>query len=111
MISIPELDLLTQATSWSEVEAMARGVIAASLDLDLSDVQVDVRAVPDPETQHLMDLAQEKEQMAAQIRAEALVARQGAARKLHGSGWSYRLIGKTMSLTHQRAEQLVKGTR
>lgn len=42
MIRIPELNLLTQATSWSEVETMARGVIASDQDVEMTDVAVTV---------------------------------------------------------------------
>jgi hypothetical protein len=44
MIRIPELNLLTQATSWDEVETMARGVIASDQDIEMSDVAVTVEA-------------------------------------------------------------------
>lgn len=111
MISIPDLDLLTQAASWSEVEAMARGVIAADQDVPLSEVQLDVIVMVGDDVQHYLAEAEEKTRMAEQLRKEALAANQAAARQLHESGWSYRLIGKAMHLTHQRAEQLVKGTR
>ncbi|MGI8814732.1 MAG: hypothetical protein ACR2G2_05440 [Pseudonocardia sp.] len=111
MIRVADLDLVTQATAWAEVERMARSVVAAELNLDIVHVQVDLEVVPDPEAQRLLAEAQEKEELAARIRAEALAARQNAARRMHGAGWSYRLIGKAMHLTHQRAEQLVKGRR
>lgn len=34
IIHVLELDVVTQAACWSEVEDMARGVIVATLDLD-----------------------------------------------------------------------------
>jgi len=44
MIRIPELDLLTQAVSWNEVETMARSVISADQDVEMVDVAVTVEA-------------------------------------------------------------------
>jgi hypothetical protein len=111
MIRIPELDLLTQAMSWGEVETMARGVIASGRDVEMSEVSVTVEAAPDAESRQLLAEAQAKTAEAERLRAEAAAASRNAARRLHSSGWSYRLIGKTMHLTHQRIEQLVKGTR
>jgi hypothetical protein len=111
MILVPELDLTTQAESWNEVDYMARGVIAADQDLQMSAVGVELYVHADPETDQLLTEARVKAEEADRLRAEALAANQAAARRLHSDGWSYRLIARTMKLTHQRVEQLVKGTR
>ncbi len=111
MVSVPELELLTQAISWGEVEAMARGVIAAALDVETSDVRVDLEADPGSEARHLIESARDKASRADTLRDESLADNQAAARSLHAAGWSYRNIGKMMGLSHQRAEQLVKGRR
>lgn len=111
MIHAPELDLLTQAEKWADVEHMARGVIACAQDLDMSAVAVEVEARPDTETARLLGEAREKAAEADRLCAESLAANQAAARRLHADGWSYRLIGRVMGLSHQRVEQLVKGTR
>lgn len=111
MVRIPQLDLLTQAETWSEVERMARGVVAADQDLDMREVAVELDVLPDPETVELLDRARANVAEAERLRAAALAANQAAARRLHADGWSYRLIGRALRLTHQRAEQLVKGTR
>lgn len=111
MIRIPELDLITQAANWAEVEYMGRGVIAADQDLDMSAVAVDIHVHADAETERLLEEARTKAADADRLRTEALAANQQAARRLHGDGWSYRLIARRMHLTHQRVEQLVKGTR
>jgi hypothetical protein len=111
MIHVPELDLTTQSEAWTEVEYMARGVIAADQDLQMSAVGVELYAHADPETEQLLSEARAKVEQADRLRAEALAANQAAARRLHDDGWSYRLIARTMRLTYQRVEQLVKGTR
>jgi hypothetical protein len=111
MIHVPALDALTQAHSWPEVEPMARGVIAASLDVDMADVAVVINPVLDDETEHLLSEARTKAEAADRLQDEATAAKRQAARRLHSKGWSYRLIGKAMHLTHQRVEQLIKGTR
>lgn len=111
MVRIPSLDLLTQAETWTEVERMARGVIAADQDLAMADVAVELDVQLDQETTALLQRARSNVAEAERLRAEALAANQAAARRLHADGWSYRLIGRALQLTHQRAEQLVKGTR
>lgn len=111
MIRVPELDLLTQAMSWSEVETMGRGVVAADQDIPMSEVAVTIEVATDDETRRLLAEAQSKAAEAERLREESTAAKRAAARRLHASGFSYRLIGKIMHLTHQRAEQLVKGAR
>lgn len=43
MIFILELDLLTQASNWSEVDARARGIVAEHLSLQPTQVRVEVQ--------------------------------------------------------------------
>src|SRR4051812_22928821 len=107
MIHVPELDALTQAHSWTEVEPMAIGLISAILDIDSADVDVELTAQPDELTRQLLAEAREKALQAEKLRNEAVAANQAAARRLHSDGWSYRLIAKAMHLTHQRVQQLV----
>lgn len=109
MIEVPDLELVTQAENWAEAERMARGVIAADQDLPIADVAVELNVRPDPETAQLLLDARNTAKAAEELRAESLAANQTAARRLHADGWSFRLIGRVMGLTHQRAEQLVKG--
>jgi hypothetical protein len=107
MIYVPELDALTQAHSWAEVEPMATGLISAILDVDPSTIRIDLIAKPDELTQQLLAEAREKTAEADRLRREAVAANQAAAQRLHSNGWSYRLIAKAMHLTHQRVQQLV----
>lgn len=111
MIHVPELDALTQAHSWAEVEPMAAGVISAILDVDMNTITVELSVKPDDLTMQLLAEAQEKAREADRLRSEAVAANRAAAQRLHSDGWSYRLIGKAMHLTHQRVEQLVNGAR
>lgn len=111
MIRVPELDLITQAENWGEVERMARGVIIAALDLEPADVRVDLTPLPAPEVSAMLSESADLAARAEALQGAALFAKQQAARTLHAEGWSYRLIGKAMRLSHQRAEQLVKGRR
>lgn len=111
MAYVPDLDVLTQAHSWGEVELMARDIVAAVLDVDIDTIAVEVTVVPDDETARLLSEARAKAEEADRLRSEAVAANRQAARRLHTAGWSYRLIGKAMHLTHQRVEQLVNGSR
>lgn len=111
MAYVPELDALTQAHSWAEVEPMAAGVISAVLNIDMNTIAVELTVKPDQLTQQLLAEAQDKAREADRLRSEAVAANRAAAQRLHSDGWSYRLIGKAMHLTHQRVEQLVNGSR
>lgn len=111
MAYVPELDALTQAHSWAEVEPMAAGLISAVLDVEMDTISIDLSVMPDQLTMQLLEEAQEKAREAERLRCEAVAANRAAARRLHSDGWSYRLIAKAMHLTHQRVEQLVNGGR
>lgn len=111
MIRVPELDLLTQAKAWSEVETMGQGVIASHLDVPPDEITVRAIATPNDDVLRLLASAKNLETRAKQLKAESHAARQAAVRRLHAQGRSYRAIAKMMGLTHQRIEQLVKGNR
>jgi len=42
LISVPELDAVTQARTIKEIDEMARGLVSALLDIDENDVIVNV---------------------------------------------------------------------
>ena len=70
MIRVPDLELVTQAASWGEVEAMARGVIAAVRDVALDEIAVVLTVHPEPGVARLLDDARAKTETAERLCAE-----------------------------------------
>lgn len=108
MIAVPELDELTQARRLSDVEQLARELIAISKDVPLSTVKVDIvmanvgKVIVDARVLHL------KEERAKAQSAEraALDEASRLARELAAEGIPMRDIGTLLEVSFQRAHQL-----
>ena len=109
MVSIPELDGLTQARRLSEVGQMAREWIALTIDAPLSEIEVrvsgvdvaglDVNATGDLVAQLREDVRQLEEIIAG------LTA--GTARMLTSEGVPTRDVAEVLGVSHQRVSQIV----
>ncbi|MDQ2838454.1 MAG: HicB family toxin-antitoxin system [Actinomycetota bacterium] len=108
MVSIPELGELTQARRLSEVELMARELIAVNLDVPLSTVQVDVALADVGQVALEQRVGHLREQRATAVTAElAIQAEAGRlAKELAAEGVPMRDIGTLLDVSFQRAHQL-----
>ncbi len=109
MIAVPELDGLTQARRLSEVETMARSLIAVTLDVpvDSFTITCSVQVVGSVAVaDRLRELEAERAELAAMerhVRADQIrLARDLAAQHL-----PVRDIGAALGVSFQRAQQLV----
>lgn len=110
-IHVLELDVVTQAAHWSEVEPMARGVIVAMLDLDeTGSFELEIVPIFDDEAGRLLQAAEEWEARARELVASAGKAKRAAVQTLKAAGWTLQGIGAGLGLSHQRVEQLLKST-
>ncbi len=109
IIHILELDVVSQAAHWSEVEEMARGVIVAMLDLE-EDAELELEIVPvfDDEAGRLFQSAEEWEAQARDLAAAAGDAKRAAVQTLKTAGWTLQGIAAGIGLSYQRVEQLLK---
>lgn len=109
-IHILELDVVSQAAHWSEVEEMARGVIVAMLDVE-EDAELELEIVPvfDDEAGRLLQQAEEWEALARDLAAAAGDAKRAAVQTLKSAGWTLQGIAAGIGLSYQRVEQLLKG--
>lgn len=105
MVAVPELDLLTQARKFGEVERMARSVIAMSRNVPHDSFTIDVTV---PEVAEAIAGMRAAEEAAESARLLAQQARREAAQCAYKTTASYREAGALIGLTHQRVEQLVK---
>jgi DNA-directed RNA polymerase specialized sigma54-like protein len=111
MISVREIDGLTQARRLSEVEEMARELVAVSTGSKLSDVAVEIKYA-DIDDLHLNEslttIHREKAEAAA-LEAEAIKKTKTLVRSLVDRAVPLRDIGAMLGLSFQRVHQLAKG--
>ena len=110
MVAVPEIDGLTQARSLAQAEAMARSLIAVTLDTNPSSFNVDIAVhsvgdVPDVSAE-VEAIAGLREQAARDDR-EATRKAAALAKRLAGADVTVRDIGSVMGVSYQRAHQLV----
>lgn len=99
--------VVTQARRASEVEEMARDVIALLEDVPPNsfDIEVTYRVADelDSDIAEVRRLRREAEEMAVRSRT----ATADAARRLRAAGLSVREIGSLLGIAHQRAQQIL----
>ncbi|MBS4730539.1 HicB family toxin-antitoxin system [Mycobacterium sp. SM1] len=107
LVHIPEIDQWTQARTLSEIELMARDLIAVWLQapLDSFDVAVDIQ-LPAQVRQHLDEAARRRGE-AARAQSMAACEYRAAAKELKTLGLTVRDIGKVLNISYQRAQQLL----
>lgn len=109
MVRVPEIDGLTQARRYSEVEEMARSLLAIALDIpeDSFDLHVELEAVEDVRVTERLDALQEAEEKVQESQAQLRQATHTLAMDLAGRGVPVRDIGAILGVSFQRAHQLV----
>lgn len=112
MIHVPDIDGLTQARRLSEVNDMARSLIAISTDTKLGDVEVDIVAIrlESGHIRELLGLTEDIKGRRATIREldETLLRdSREFAYYLHAEGVPVRDIGELLGVTPQRVSQLL----
>ncbi len=111
MVHVPEIDeVTTQARRVSEIEKMARELIAVTLDVPMSQVTVNLRIEKVGNVDCVTDKAEAIQ--AEKQEGEELVKRASAktadlARALAEADVPYRDIGTILGVSYQRAHQLV----
>jgi hypothetical protein len=110
MIRVDGIDGLTQARRLVEAELMAREFVAVALDLELSDVAVEVHLDTVGSVEGVSDrvhrIAEERRQ-AAELEAEASREAAVLAKDLVAADVALRDVGTILGVSHQRAHQLV----
>lgn len=110
MISIPELDALTQARRIDDVGAMARELIALETGVSLADVAIDQRielvAGGEDLTERVRTIRDHRARLSEE---EARVQEDMAefAKELAAAEVPVRDIGSLLGVAHQRVSQLV----
>jgi predicted RNase H-like HicB family nuclease len=108
MISVPEIDGLTQARRLADVEQMARELIAVTLDVRLSEVAVevtfgDIDGIPVGSC--IQTISSEKAE-AARLEEDAAAKTKTLVKELVAHKVPLRDIGEMLGLSFQRVHQL-----
>jgi predicted RNase H-like HicB family nuclease len=109
LVSVPELEVVTQARRLADVQHRAQDVIATWLDLgDPRQIDVHVQVdLPEPVRAHLAD-AEQARAAEAQARSRAATDVRKAAQELVSAGLPLRDVGHVLGVSYQRAHQLAK---
>ena len=109
MIYVPAVDGLTQARRISDVTRMAKELIAVTLDVPLSTVDVHVASLVVDGVDVLERARQVRaaREQAAKLESEAVDGAAALAHELADEGVPVRDIGEVLGVSYQRAHQLV----
>lgn len=105
-IRVPEVDRVTQARKYSEVEEMARDLIEVMTGDSNPSLSIKVQ-LPAPVRRNLDHAARLVRESEA-AKAAAAKARREAVRELVDSGMSQREAAEVLGMSFQRVNQLVK---
>jgi hypothetical protein len=108
MISVPEIDGLTQARRLADVEQMARELIAVTLDVRLSEVAVevtfgDIDGIP---VGSCIEAISNEKAEAARLEEDAAAKTKTLVKELVAHNVPLRDIGEMLGLSFQRIHQL-----
>jgi hypothetical protein len=107
LISVPEIDGVTQARRLADVEKMARDLIAITLDLRLSEVAVDVTLnIDDIDVQSTIKAIHKEKEDAAFLEEDAAAKTKTLVKELVAHNVPLRDIGAMLGLSFQRVHQL-----
>jgi hypothetical protein len=108
MISVPDVDGLTQARRLTDVEKMAKELVAVTLDARLSQVTVKITSlvVDGVDVLERAREVREARERALKLEAEAIHGAAALAHELADDGVPVRDIGEVLGVSYQRAHQL-----
>jgi len=110
VITVPDLDIVTQARRIDQIEHMARDLIAIWLEVDPDSFDVDITVhVPDAWRAEAEGVRQARAE-AKRMEAQATERARAAARRLRAQGLPVRDVGAVLGVSPQRVSQLLKAS-
>jgi predicted RNase H-like HicB family nuclease len=107
MVSIPELDGLTQARTFSEIPTMAKEWIELTTETTDFAIHMQVGSVEGTTVDHALDQIKAAKREAKKKEAEATAFATSLARMLQRECVPMREIATVMGISHQRVQQLI----
>lgn len=109
-VEVPEIDRVTQARNISEVDDMARDLIAIMAGVEPDSFELDVRIqLPDSVRAHLSEVERARG-AETEARSHAAAELRAAAAELKNAGLSVRELGAVLGISYQRASQLTSSS-
>ena len=97
---------VSQARRLNKVPKIARQLIAELLELDVNDVEIDVRVSMPDHLEVVVDKARQAAAVEAGAQTAAANARRDAAAALLNANLTMREAGQVLGVSHQRIKQL-----
>jgi hypothetical protein len=111
MVRVPDLDAITQARRFGEVDETAKSLIAITLDVpdDSFEIRTELEAIEDINVTERLDAVHDQLERAEALAAKAQADKRALAHDLATIGVTLRDIGAILGMSFQRAQQLVRG--
>jgi len=110
LLSVPELDVVTQARTLDRAEATVRDLIAVWLDVPADSFAVEVEPRLNDEWTKLLRETRDARTTADKASARASEMLRTSVTTLHDAGLSEREVGSLVGISYQRVQQvLAKG--
>ena len=107
LLSVPELDVVTQARTLDRAEATVRDLIAVWLDVPADSFEVEVEPRLDDEWTKLLRETRDARTTADKASARASELLRTSVTTLHDAGLSAREVGSLVGISYQRVQQLL----
>ena len=108
IITVPEIDQVTQARVVSEIDTMARDLVAAILDVEEDEVEVSVKIQMPVDIQTAWQRAEALQAEVDAVSRQAATLRRQAVRSLLEQKISQRDAARLLGISPQRVQQLAK---
>ena len=107
LLSVPELDIVTQAKKLDRAEAIVRDLIAVWLDVPPDSFAVEVEPQLDDEWTKLLRETRDARTIADHASARASELLRTSVSTLHDAGLTAREVGSLVGISYQRVQQLL----
>lgn len=97
---------VSQTRRLNDVESTARSIIGDLLEIDATDLEIQITIELPDGLQSLVDLFADADVLEDAARSQAALARSSAASSLLDEGLTMREAGELLGLSHQRIKQL-----
>lgn len=111
LLTVPELDVVTQTRRLTDAEEMVRDLIVTWLDVDPASITVDLDVVLPDELAQRRERARQLREQADRLRDQAADEIRAVVSAGHGAGMTVRELALALGISHQRAQQILAETR
>lgn len=111
LLTVPELEIVTQARRLTEADEMARDLIATWLDVDPDTVAIDLDVVLPGNLAKRRERVQRLREQSDRLREQATEELRSVVRDAHQAGLTVRELAVALGVSHQRAQQILAESR